>query len=73
VPINAAALCFLKPEKSTQASGFLNLARNVGEERGSPWPRTFQARSTQAHQAILSAHMSPEPAYNAAISDTVKT
>lgn len=70
VPINAAAYSFLKPEKSTQASGFLNLARNVGGGAGIALATTIQARAAQAHQALLSAHMTPlNPAYNASLSD----
>src|SRR5579864_3228375 len=64
VPINSAAYAFLKPEKSTQASGFLNLSRNVGGGVGIALATTFQTRAAQAHQSILSAHMSPlNPAY----------
>src|SRR5262249_5451889 len=72
VPINAAAYSFLKPEKSTQASGFLNLARNVGGGTGIALATTLQARAAQAHQAILSAQMTPlNPAYGSALSNTV--
>jgi DHA2 family multidrug resistance protein len=69
VPINSAAYAFLKPEKSTQASGFLNLSRNVGGGVGIALSTTLQARAAQVHQAILSAHTTPvDPAYVSALS-----
>ena len=73
VPINAAAYAFLKPEKSTQASGFLNLARNVGGGVGIALATTLQTRAAQAHQSILSAHLSSlNPAYASALSHQVQ-
>jgi MFS transporter, DHA2 family, multidrug resistance protein len=73
VPINAAAYAFLKPEKSTQASGFLNLSRNVGGGVGIALATTFQARSAQSYQAILSAHMTTlNPAYRSALAQTAQ-
>jgi DHA2 family multidrug resistance protein len=69
VPINAAAYAFLAPEKSTQASGFLNLARNVGGGVGIALGATVQVRYAQAHQALLAAHMSAfNPVYVSALS-----
>ena len=73
VPINAAAYAFLKPEKSTQASGFLNLARNVGAGVGIALATTLQTRYAQAHHAILSAHMtSLDAGYAASLSRTAQ-
>jgi len=73
VPINAAAYAFLKPEKSTQASGFLNLSRNVGGGVGIALGTTFQTRAAQVHQNILSAHFSPlNPAYLSALSHSAQ-
>ncbi len=73
VPINAAAYGFLKPEKSTQASGFLNLSRNVGGGVGIAMATTFQARAAQVHQNILSGNFSSlNPAYGSALSHAAK-
>jgi DHA2 family multidrug resistance protein len=73
VPINAAAYSFLKPEKSTQASGFLNLSRNVGGGVGIAMVTTLQERSAQAHQAILSANMTAlNPAYRSVLAQTAQ-
>ena len=69
VPINAAAYGFLKPEKSTQASGFLNLARNVGGGVGIALATTLQARFAQAHHNYLVANVTPlNPQYHASLS-----
>jgi DHA2 family multidrug resistance protein len=74
VPINAAAYGFLKPEKSTQASGFLNLARNVGGGVGIAMSTTFQARSAQIHQSLLADHFSRfNPAYTSSLGHMAKT
>src|SRR4029077_1258381 len=73
VPINSAAYAFLKPEKSTQASGFLNLSRNVGGGVGIAMATTLQSRHAQVHQSILSAHMTPlNPAYASLLSRTAQ-
>ena len=73
VPINAAAYAFLKPEKSTQASGFLNLSRNVGGGVGIALATTIQARYAQVHQAVLSANMTNlNPAYRSALAQTAQ-
>lgn len=73
VPINAAAYAFLKPEKSTQASGFLNLSRNVGGGVGIAMATTLLARAAQTHQSVLSAHMSSlNPAFASALSETAQ-
>jgi DHA2 family multidrug resistance protein len=71
VPINSAAYSFLKPEKSTQASGFLNLSRNVGGGVGIALATTILSRASQAHQSLLSSHLSEfNPAYSAKLAQT---
>ena len=73
VPINSAAYAFLKPEKSTQASGFLNLSRNVGGGVGIALATTFQTRAAQVHQNILSANFSAfNPAYRSALAHSAQ-
>jgi len=68
VPINAVAYSFVKPEKRTEASGLINLARNVGAGIGIAITTTFLARNSQIHQSVLSSHMtSSNPAYTLAI------
>jgi DHA2 family multidrug resistance protein len=74
VPINSAAYAFLKPEKSTQASGFLNLSRNIGGGVGIAMATTLQTRSAQAHQSLLVGNMTDlNPVYHSAIAQAVQT
>jgi len=74
VPINSAAYAFLKPEKSTQASGFLNLSRNIGGGVGIAIATTFQARAAQTHQSLLSGNMTDlNPFYHSAVAHAAQT
>lgn len=59
VPINAAAFYFIAREKTDQATGFMNLARNVGGSCGISMVSTMLARRSQFHQNILVSHLSP--------------
>jgi len=58
VPINTAAYAFLPREKNNQASGLINLARNVGGSVGISFVVTMLSRRAQFHQAALSGQIS---------------
>jgi DHA2 family multidrug resistance protein len=70
VPLNTIALGSLKPEQLGNASGIFNLMRNVGGSVGISLVTTFVARSAQAHQNILAAHLTP---YDAACQSALRT
>ncbi len=57
VPINTAAYAFLPKEKNNQASGLINLARNIGGSVGISFVVTMLSRRSQFHQATLSSHV----------------
>jgi len=57
VPINTAAYAFLPKEKNNQASGLINLARNIGGSVGISVVTTMLSRRTQFHLANLSNHV----------------
>lgn len=57
VPINTAAYSFLPPGKNNDASGLINLARNIGGSVGISVVTTLLSRRTQVHQSNLSAHI----------------
>jgi MFS transporter, DHA2 family, multidrug resistance protein len=57
VPINTAAYAFLPKEKNNQASGLINLARNVGGSVGISFVITMLSRRAQFHQASLVEHI----------------
>jgi MFS transporter, DHA2 family, multidrug resistance protein len=59
VPINTAAYAFLPKEKNNQASGLINLARNVGGSVGISFVITMLSRRAQFHQANLVEHINP--------------
>lgn len=59
VPLNTIALGSLKPEQIGNASGIFNLMRNVGGSVGISMVTTLVARSAQAHQSTLAAHLTP--------------
>ena len=56
VPINTAAYAFLPKEKNNQASGLINLARNVGGSVGISFVTTMLTRRAQFHEATLTEH-----------------
>jgi DHA2 family multidrug resistance protein len=69
VPINVMAFYFIPKEKINNATGIINLARNVGGSFGIANVVTLLARRTQFHQGILVSHMTPfDPAYRAMVS-----
>ena len=57
VPINTAAYAFLPKEKNNQASGLINLARNVGGSVGISFVTTMLTRRAQFHQVALTEHV----------------
>ena len=57
VPINTAAYAFLPKEKNNQASGLINLARNVGGSVGISFVTAMLARRAQFHQVALVEHV----------------
>src|ERR1019366_3152728 len=57
VPINVMAFNFVKREKVNNASGILNLARNMGGSVGISGVATELSRRAQMHQNILSGHV----------------
>ena len=59
VPLNTLALGALPPEQIGNASGIFNLMRNVGGSVGISLVTTFLARSAQANQSLLAAHLTP--------------
>ncbi len=66
VPINVMAFYFIPKEKINNATGIINLARNIGGSVGIAGVVTMLARRTQYHQAVLVSHMTPlDPAYRA--------
>ena len=68
VPLNTIALGALKPEQIGNASGIFNLMRNVGGSVGISLVTTLVARSAQAHQTTLAAHLTPyDAAYESAL------
>jgi DHA2 family multidrug resistance protein len=66
VPINVMAFYFLPKEKINNATGIINLARNIGGSVGIAGAVTMLARRAQFHQAVLVSHMTPlDSAYQA--------
>jgi DHA2 family multidrug resistance protein len=64
VPINTMAFYFIAKEKTNNATGIINLARNVGGSVGISIVATMLARGAQVHQAYLTGRVNPSnPAY----------
>jgi DHA2 family multidrug resistance protein len=59
VPINTGAYSFLAKEKNGNASGLMNLARNIGGSVGVAVATTLLDRRAQVHQAVLVTHATP--------------
>jgi DHA2 family multidrug resistance protein len=73
VPINVMAFYFIPKEKINNATGIINLARNIGGSFGIANVVTLLARRTQFHQGILVSHMTPfDPAYRAMVSGSAR-
>jgi DHA2 family multidrug resistance protein len=59
VPINAAAFTFIPKPKLQNATGIINLARNIGGSAGVAFVTTMLARRSQFHQGVLVGHATP--------------
>ncbi|MGH9710433.1 MAG: MFS transporter, partial [Candidatus Acidiferrales bacterium] len=57
VPINVIAFYFVAPKKTNDATGLINLARNIGGSMGISFVTTLLDRGAQKHQNILSGHI----------------
>ncbi|MGH9563086.1 MAG: MFS transporter, partial [Terracidiphilus sp.] len=53
VPINVMAFSFVPPAKTNNATGFINLARNIGASTGISFVTTMLDRRAQFHQDRL--------------------
>jgi len=64
VPMNVTAFQNITPDKTSYASGMLNLVRNIGGSTGIALVSTILSRRSQVHQASLVANLTPaNPAY----------
>jgi DHA2 family multidrug resistance protein len=59
VPISVMAFYFVPPQKTSTATGFINLARNVGASTGISFVTTMLGRRAQFHQNVLASHLQP--------------
>ena len=59
VPINVMAFYFISKEKTSNATGIINLARNIGGSVGISMVTTQIERGSQVHQNFLVAHATP--------------
>jgi MFS transporter, DHA2 family, multidrug resistance protein len=72
VPINVVAFSYVSKERMNNATGLINLARNIGGSVGISLVTTLQARLAQMHQTNLVGNMSPlNPRYLAAVQGIV--
>ena len=73
VPINTVAYAGLPPEKTSQASALINVARNLGGSIGISLANTMLAQRSQFHQARLVEHVTPSSlAYQRAIGQATR-
>jgi DHA2 family multidrug resistance protein len=64
VPMNVTAFQNIAPDKTSYASGMLNLVRNIGGSTGIALVSTILSRRSQVHQASLVGNLAPgNPAY----------
>ncbi len=59
VPINVMAFYFVPREKTNNATGLINVARNIGGSVGISLVTMMVARRAQAHQNMLIGHLTP--------------
>jgi DHA2 family multidrug resistance protein len=59
VPINTTAFSGIAKDRTSYASGLINLARNIGGSSGIAIATTILARRSQYHQQVLVAHATP--------------
>ena len=57
VPINVIAFYYVSPKKTDDATGLINLARNVGGSMGISFVTTLLDRGAQANQSFLAQHI----------------
>ncbi|HEU5411699.1 MAG TPA: DHA2 family efflux MFS transporter permease subunit [Candidatus Acidoferrales bacterium] len=57
VPINVIAFYYVAPQKTNDATGLINLARNVGGSMGISFVTTLLDRGAQKNQSLLAAHI----------------
>lgn len=57
IPINTLAFADVRAEKTSNASGLINLARNLGGSVGISLVTTLVARRQQHHQTVLISHI----------------
>ena len=57
VPINTAAFSYLVKEQANNATGIINLARNIGGSSGIALTMTMLTRRTAFHQNMLAGHI----------------
>jgi DHA2 family multidrug resistance protein len=57
VPINVMAFYFVPPGKMNNASGLINLSRNIGASTGISFVTTMLDRRAQFHQDVLAANL----------------
>jgi|SRR5579875_2760046 len=57
VPINVIAFYYVAPPKINDATGIINLARNIGGSMGISFVTTLLARGAQSNQSLLAAHI----------------
>jgi len=68
VPINTGAYLGLPPNSNDQASGILNLSRNIGGSVGISLVTTLIARRSQVHQSMLVERISTfDPTFREAV------
>jgi len=68
VPINVVAFSYVPKERMNNATGLINLARNIGGSVGISLVTTLQARLAQMHQVNLVGNMTAlNPRYLAAV------
>jgi DHA2 family multidrug resistance protein len=59
VPLTTTTMSTVRPELMGDATGIFNLLRNLGGSVGISTITTLITRGTQAHQAIMVAHLTP--------------
>jgi DHA2 family multidrug resistance protein len=70
IPITSASYTGLPPQKTSEASSLINVARNLGGSIGISVATTIIARGSQVHQNYLADHLVPSSsAYQQAIAN----
>jgi DHA2 family multidrug resistance protein len=73
VPVNVMAFYFIAKEKTSNATGIINLARNIGGSVGISMVTTQIERGAQVHQAYLTANATPlSDVYRSMLSGTAQ-